>query len=99
VRVEFTIAEEAKDYSMSSYGDIDKMGGFTFHVKGSSGEATVITTPKDGAAPQKICVPATWHWHQERINISTAYTGFSEWDANYSKSDWLNTVQTGKVLP
>lgn len=87
------------DFSMANYGDVDKMGGFKFIVERTDGTTSEITAPKNGAAPQMMCLPPTWQWPTERTNITEAYPSFGEWGANYTNTDWINSVVADKVLP
>lgn len=87
------------DFSMTNYGGVDQMGGFKFIVERTDGTSTEITAPKNGTAPQMMCLPETWQWPKERVNISTAYSQFGEWGANYTNTTWINSVDASKVLP
>lgn len=87
------------DFSMTNYGGVDQMGGFKFIVERTDGTSTEITAPKNGTAPQMMCLPETWQWPKERVNISTAYPQFGEWGANYTNTTWINSVDASKVLP
>ena len=80
----------------------ESMGGFGILVKGkndsNSTEATVITAPTSGKAPQMICVPATWAWPTERTKIQDAYPDFANWSANSNNIEWYNNAVSGKVI-
>lgn len=100
-------AEEKANFTLTSESALSqdvtsKMGGFSFIVDrtgdGSFTEATAITAPKNGEAPQMICVPDTWLWPTERNNISTAYPKFGDWGANYTDTEWLKTWDAGCVI-
>ena len=80
----------------------ESMGGFGILVKGkndsNSTEATVITAPTSGKAPQMICVPATWAWPTERTKIQDAYPDFANWSANSNNIEWYNNAVSDKVI-
>jgi len=85
--------------SVNSMEVTSKMGGFKFKVLRDGDYTTTIEAPNDGEAPQMICVPSTWLWPKERMNISTAYEGFGTWGANYGTSNgWYNTPKDGTVV-
>ncbi|MDL2305729.1 LruC domain-containing protein, partial [Bacteroides sp. OttesenSCG-928-D19] len=44
---------------------------------------------ESGKAPQKICVPTTYEWTNERQSIDSKYPKFKDWVGN-SETDWLN---------
>ena len=41
-----------------------------------------------GKAPQKICVPVSYVWTEERVSIETAYPKFKDWVGN-TRVNWL----------
>lgn len=86
------------DFSMTSYGDIENMGGFTWVVTRKNGTTTTITAPQKGTAPQMICVPGTWKWPKERTRISTAYLDFGKWGENYKNGEWINKQYSVDLL-
>lgn len=83
------------EFSMSALN----MGGFSVEVETANGKAsTVIAAPDKGAAPQMICVPATWAWPVEKESILSAYKYFGDWVEDYSsKPDWYN-YRTGLTI-
>lgn len=86
------------DFTMTSYGDIENMGGFTWVVTRKNGTTTRITAPQKGTAPQMICVPGTWKWPKERTRISTAYPDFGKWGENYKNGEWINKKYSVDLL-
>ncbi|MGM9778210.1 MAG: LruC domain-containing protein [Prevotella sp.] len=78
----------------------ENMGGFGIIVKAKSGDtnATVITAPTAGTAPQMICVPDTWAWPTERTKIQDAYPDFANWSANSNNIEWYKNANTSLVI-
>lgn len=115
----FTMATN-KYYDASSgtnYSDTCRMGNFYFtvtkEVNGQSTTTETVTAPQIGAAPQMICVPASWHWPKEKISITEAYPGdsngensFVKWagtdgktESEKSNVDWCGYYDSSLVLP
>ena len=44
-----------------------------------NGSQVFTLSAEKGAVPQKICVPATVAWTDERVNIETKYPKFNQW--------------------
>ena len=76
------------------------MGGFGIIVKAKSGDtnATVITAPTTGAAPQMICVPDSWAWPTERTKVQDAYPDFANWSANSNNIEWYKNANASVVI-
>ena len=76
------------------------MGGFGIIVKAKSGDAnaTVITAPTTGAAPQMICVPDSWAWPTERTKVQDAYSDFAKWSANSNNIEWYKNADNKLVI-
>lgn len=76
------------------------MGGFGIMVKAKSGDtnATVISAPTTGAAPQMICVPDSWAWPTERTKIQDAYPDFAKWSANSNNIEWYKNADNKLVI-
>lgn len=73
------------------------MGGFGISVVGR--ETTVlVTAPKDGKAPQMMCLPGTWKWPKERVKIQDAYPKFGEWNDNANMFGWCDSPVENNVL-
>ena len=89
---EVTVAE---DFTITK-----NMGGFGILVKGKNGDsnATLITAPTAGTAPQMFCVPATWAWPTERTKIQDAYPDFAKWSADSNNIEWYNNSVADKVV-
>ena len=89
---EVTVAE---DFTITK-----NMGGFGILVKGKNGDsnATLITAPTAGTAPQMFCVPATWAWPTERTKIQDAYPDFAKWSADSNNIEWYNNSVADKVI-
>ena len=89
---EVTVAE---DFTIT-----ENMGGFGILVKGKNGDsnATLITAPTAGTAPQMFCVPATWAWPTERTKIQDAYPDFAKWSADSNNIEWYNNSVADKVI-
>ena len=90
--LEVTVAE---DFTITK-----NMGGFGILVKGKNGDsnATLITAPTAGTAPQMFCVPATWAWPTERTKIQDAYPDFAKWSADSNNIEWYNNSVADKVI-
>ena len=90
--LEVTVAE---DFTITK-----NMGGFGILVKGKNGDsnATLITAPTAGTAPQMFCVPATWAWPTERTKIQDAYPDFAKWSADSNNIEWYNNSVADKVV-
>ena len=82
VSVESMTVEVASSFSMS-----DDMGGFSLVIRNGDNEDKTVIGPSKGTAPQMICVPKTWRWPTELVNIGTAYPKFGEWGSGYN-TDW-----------
>lgn len=78
----------------------ENMGGFGIIVKAKSGDtnATVISAPTTGAAPQMICVPDSWAWPTERTKIQDAYPDFANWSANSNNIEWYKNANASLVI-
>ena len=77
--------------------------------QGNGGSVIKVTrgVENNGRAPLVIVVngypsgtdAGRWFWPSERINISTAYTGFGAWGANVSSNTtWYQSYTQGKVF-
>lgn len=78
----------------------ENMGGFGIIVKAKSGDAnaTVISAPTTGAAPQMICVPDSWAWPTERTKVQDAYPDFANWSANSNNIEWYKNANASLVI-
>lgn len=79
----------------------DDMGGFKVITKQEGGDETsvnVIAPPAEGTAPQMICVPGSWYWPKERVNIKDAYSKFNEYGAWKEAPWWYDSPNNGKVM-
>ena len=77
-------------YSMTVFGDVDKMGGITLHVQpadGTDGEETVIAYTGPGTAPEVICLPGTWTRTAEEGDEIVTYECEWRWPAEYRNID------------
>ena len=81
------------DFSMAN-----NMGGFAIHVVRTHTNALTITAPTSGLAPQMFCVPGTWAWPKERVNIEDAYLKFANWSANSNNIEWYNSPVEGLTI-
>ena len=81
------------DFSMAN-----NMGGFAIHVVRTHTNALTITAPTSGLAPQMFCVPGTWAWPKERVNIEDAYLQFANWSANSNNIEWYNSPVEGSTI-
>lgn len=88
---EFEI-EVPSTFTMQNLGDIAKghLGNFKLRIRNNDKDVTV-TAPSNGKAPQIICVPSSWKWPKERVNIQEAYPNFGAWGANYKTVNWYQT--------
>lgn len=76
----------------------NNMGGFKIYVTKDQTSVTSVNAPGKGEVPQIICVPATWKWPKERVNISDAYPLFGEWGSNWQNSTWYENCVDDKVI-
>lgn len=81
------------DFSMAN-----NMGGFAIQVVRTQPNAITITAPTSGLAPQMFCVPGTWAWPKERVNIEVAYPQFANWNANSNNIEWYNSPEEGSTI-
>ena len=81
------------DFSMAN-----NMGGFAIQVVRTHTNAITITAPTSGLAPQMFCVPGTWAWPKERVNIEDAYRQFANWSANSNNIEWYNSPVEGSTI-
>ncbi|MGM9719741.1 MAG: DUF4842 domain-containing protein [Prevotella sp.] len=81
------------DFSMAN-----NMGGFAIHVVRTHTNAYTIYAPTSGLAPQMFCVPGTWAWPKERVNIEVAYPQFANWSANSNNIEWYNSPVEGSTI-
>lgn len=85
-------------------GEHSNMGGFTVEVNNGNKWNTIEPPTLDGlnhgigAAPQMICVPASWYWPTERTHISNPYPRFVEWCRDRNNDDWHTTRYTDNVV-
>lgn len=91
--------EVPSTFTMQNLGDIAKghLGNFKLRIRNNDKETT-ITAPQNGKAPQIICVPSSWKWPMERVNILEAYPDFGEWGANYKTVNWYQKYNQDKVF-
>ena len=83
----------SSDFSMAN-----NMGGFAIQVVRTHTNAITITAPTSGLAPQMFCVPGTWAWPKERVNIEDAYLQFANWSANSNNIEWYNSPEEGSTI-
>lgn len=106
--IESVTIQVPEDFSMANLqGVVDsKMGGFHIKVKQSAegvegnwtDDVIDITAAEAGSVPQILCVPGSWQWPIERINIRTAYPRIVEWIGNKeTNTDWYLSPVEGKV--
>ena len=81
------------DFSMAN-----NMGGFAIQVVRTHTNAITITAPTSGLAPQMFCVPGTWAWPKERVNIEDAYLQFANWSANSNNIEWYTSPVEGSTI-
>lgn len=74
------------DFTMActTKADDGNMGGFRVAVHHPDGTVIISASNPNveeqiGAAPQMICVPATWKWPREHVFIKRVYSGFTDW--------------------
>ena len=80
-------------------------GFFRLHCKYDDKDATKIirsgtinTNKNTPTAPQMMLLPTYFEWPQEYVHITEAYTGFSDWVSDITKTSWiLDTQQDGTV--
>ncbi len=47
----------------------------------------------EGDAPQMMLLPYYFEWPQEEVHISNAYSGFSDWVEDITKTNWILDTQ------
>jgi len=63
-----------------------------------SSSRAIDTTKTTSTAPQMMLLPNYFEWAREMIPLREAYTGFSDWVADITKTSWiLDTQVPGKV--
>lgn len=93
------VIEVPGDFAIGEYADYENNENSHFRkftISINNGE-TVLTAPKNGAAPQIMCLPANWEWPKEQVNIQEAYPDFGKWGQNYSNKEWINNKVNGKL--
>ena len=70
------------DQAYSSYKDIPVMVGVDANANPMTNEGMTTLKAEKGAAPQKIAVDTNFEWCDERIQIETKYTNFSDYVSN-----------------
>lgn len=59
----------------------------------------VMKLPKPGKTPRVICVPSSWAWPKEKVNIIDAYPAFKEWSQNpVVPTDWYMNVSNPELV-
>lgn len=88
--------------SEESFSISKDMGKFKVRVTeddAGTTETVVVGASEAGKVPQMICVPGTWKWPKERINIKDAYPQFNAWAKDYNYLDpWYNYPEADKVV-
>lgn len=70
------------DQAYPSYKDIPVMVGVDANANPMTNEGMTTLKAEKGAAPQKIAVDTNFEWCDERIQIETKYTNFSNYVSN-----------------
>ena len=70
------------DQAYSSYKEIPVMVGVDANANPMTNEGMTTLKAEKGAAPQKIAVDTNFEWCDERIQIETKYTNFSDYVSN-----------------
>ena len=52
----------------------------------------------EGTAPQMMLLPKYFEWPQEGVYINDTYSGFSEWVADVTKTDWILNSQDESLI-
>lgn len=66
-------------------------------VEGES--ANFVLTAEEGRAPQKICVPTSFKWCAERMNIKEAYPQFQNWvNSKEENAEWYTEYAADNVV-
>lgn len=88
------------DFAIGEYADYDNNENSHFRkftISINNGQ-TMLTAPKNGAAPQIMCLPANWEWPKEQVNIQDAYPDFGDWGKNYSNTEWIKNKIDGMII-
>jgi hypothetical protein len=80
-------------------------GYIRLHCKRDDKDATkiitsgTIKTNKDqSTAPQMMLLPKFFEWPQEYVHITDAYTGFSDWVSDITKTSWILDTQVAEKV-
>lgn len=81
-------------FSLAYNSGPENMGGFSVLIEDDTPRE--VTAPGKGEAPQIICVPGTWKWPKEKIDIWDVYPQFKEFGEGYQEGlFWYNHPATG----
>lgn len=59
---------------------------------------TIKTDKNQSTAPQMMLLPKFFEWPQEYVHITEAYTGFSDWVSDITKTSWILDTQVGEKV-
>ena len=81
-------------FSLAYNSGPENMGGFSVLIEDDTPREVIA--PGKGEAPQIICVPGTWKWPKEKIDIWDVYPQFKEFGEGYQEGlFWYNHPATG----
>lgn len=93
------------NYTLTQFMDAtdNNMGGFKIVVDRERNDkwTTALTSPKNGTAPQMMCLPIGWAWPTERTRVVDAYPGFGHWGQGYlddKTNAWAYQYNPGTVV-
>ncbi len=78
-------------------GAVSNAKDIAIEVQGES--ANFVLTAEEGKAPQKICVPTSFKWCGERMNIKEAYPEFQNWvNSKDENAEWYKNYVAENVM-
>ena len=80
---------------------LNNMGGFKIIVKHGEDKIETLESPREGVAPQMMCLPIDWKWPIERTPMIDAYPDFGEYGRGYLEDKtnaWVYKFIPGTVV-
>jgi hypothetical protein len=98
------------DFTLNKFMDVERdaegnslnnMGGFKIIVKHGEKLIETLESPREGVAPQMMCLPIDWKWPTERTPMTEAYPDFDEFGRGYlgdKTNAWVYQYDKDKVV-
>lgn len=71
---------------------------FSITVEGNGDSHSITMGNETGKAPMMLCLPGTWAWPKERVQIYDAYPMFKDWVKNSNENEWYKYVVNEYVV-